>query len=123
MPAHFVLFFLKGKTMFKKAFYQAFRNLISENPLGYQEIINKGDISKYRPYTEESIEVQKCLDEALLASFKLFAKNKERIAFERWAKESALPLEVNDSLNYVSNVTGNCFKAFLEGLSCSNLSD
>lgn len=65
--------------MFKKAFYQAFRNLISENPLGYQEIINKGDISKYRPYTEESIEVQKCLDEALLASFKLLQKTKNAL--------------------------------------------
>lgn len=109
--------------MFKKAFYQAFRNLVSENPLGYQEIINKGDISKYRPYTEESIEVQKCLDEALLASFKLFVKNKDRIAFESWAKESCLNLEVNDSLVYEEHVTGMCYKAFLEGLCCSNLSD
>lgn len=110
--------------MFKKEFYKAFCNLVNEKPLDYEEIINKGDISKYRPYTEESQEVQKCLDGAMLASFKLFAKNKERIAFERWAKESScLNLEVNDSLVYEEHVTGMCYKAFLEGVCCSNLSD
>lgn len=123
MPAHFVLFFLKGKTMFKKAFYQAFRKLVNERPLDYEEVIENGDIFKYRPYEEESKAVQQGLDEALLESFKLYSKNKERIAFESWAKESCLNLEVNDSLVYGAHLTGMCYKAFLEGLCCSDLSD
>ena len=125
MPAHFVLFFFERKTiMFKTAFYQAFRSLVNEKPLDYEEMIEKGhsDIFNYRPYVEESKDVQQGLDNALLASFKLFSKNKERIAFEQWAKEKCLNLEVNDSLVYEDHVTGMCYKAFLEGL-CSNLSD